>query len=321
MATLRHTRGLPNRLRNRAALASATVLLSACALTTQAHADEPTASETTDDGHRLQWTFPRFRLAEYVAAGAVTAGNFTLESVYTNVPDRNWTGGILWDSAVRNALRSRSYDTRRSVSDVSDVFWNVTQYYPVVVDGLFIPLVTDRLNFDVAFQMTLLNWQAQSLTFLMTRVAHRTVGRMRPEVQECGDDPKYTGACDPEAPGRSASFLSGHASMTFAGAALICAHHSALPLYGGNAADVGICVAGLASATTVGVMRIVADAHWSTDVIAGAALGTSIGYGLPHLLHYGQGKKSGFFGVLPPNTGLVPLASPSLTGIAVVGLF
>jgi hypothetical protein len=40
----------------------------------------------------------------------------------------------------------------------------------------------------------------------------------------------------------------------------------------------------LASAT--GVLRIVADRHYASDVIVGAVMGLSVGYGLPWLLHY-----------------------------------
>jgi hypothetical protein len=253
----------------------------------------------------------------------VTAGNFTFEYAVTNVPDRGWTGGILFDDAVRDALRGRSFSTRRSVSDISDKFWNVTQYYPVLIDGLLVPLAFDRLNVDVAWQMTMLNWQAQSLSFLLTRLAHRTVGRQRPEVLECDKDPAYTGACSPDAAGRTASFFSGHASMSFAGAGLTCAHHRALPLYGGNVADAAICGLSITSAATVGIMRLVADAHWTTDVLFGAAVGGAVGYGLPTLLHYGSSTEdnASLGGVLPRNVALAPLATPTVTGIAVMGLF
>ncbi len=38
-------------------------------------------------------------------------------------------------------------------------------------------------------------------------------------------------------------------------------------------------------ALTGGVLRISADMHWATDVLAGAAAGTAIGIGIPVLLH------------------------------------
>ena len=41
-------------------------------------------------------------------------------------------------------------------------------------------------------------------------------------------------------------------------------------------------------AGTSGVMRIVGDFHYATDVATGALVGSALGFGLP-LLHYGLG--------------------------------
>jgi hypothetical protein len=42
----------------------------------------------------------------------------------------------------------------------------------------------------------------------------------------------------------------------------------------------------LASATTVGVFRLISNRHYLTDVIVAAGAGFAIGYGLPMLLHF-----------------------------------
>jgi membrane-associated phospholipid phosphatase len=41
---------------------------------------------------------------------------------------------------------------------------------------------------------------------------------------------------------------------------------------------------GLAGAATTGYLRVAADAHWATDVLAGAAFGAAVGVAVP-LLH------------------------------------
>jgi membrane-associated phospholipid phosphatase len=42
----------------------------------------------------------------------------------------------------------------------------------------------------------------------------------------------------------------------------------------------------LASATVTSVLRVVADKHYTSDVLIGAVLGFGFGFGLPMLLHY-----------------------------------
>ncbi|MFW5740004.1 MAG: hypothetical protein ACOC1F_06525 [Myxococcota bacterium] len=51
-------------------------------------------------------------------------------------------------------------------------------------------------------------------------IAQLTVGRARPSILECAEDPDYDGACDVNSTGRTASFYSGHTSMAFTSAGL-----------------------------------------------------------------------------------------------------
>jgi membrane-associated phospholipid phosphatase len=282
----------------------------------------PGAAADTDSDHRLNWHYPRFRVWQVIASATVSATGFYLQyGIEGNFPDGAWDNGILFDEPIRNALVAKSHAGRMNAHVLGDYFWHIPQYFPVV-ESIVLPLATDKLNFDVALQLTLINWQAQGLAFLLTRLSHRTVGRARPSLQGCERDPKYDGACEPDAQGRTASFISGHTSMAMSGASLVCAHHQALPLYGGNAADVAICVVAVAAATTNGVLRIVADKHWATDVLAGMAVGAGTGYFLPYLLHYRYGRFEPLGAAfLPPNTALLPLVSEQSLGLALAGLF
>jgi membrane-associated phospholipid phosphatase len=267
----------------------------------EARAEEP---------HRLEWTYPRFRPVEYVAAGLATGAGLYLEGATRGNPDNQLRGGILLDEVTRDVLVAGSADTRDTVATVSDYLWHSTQYFPVL-DSLITPLVSDRGNLDVAMQMTLINWQVQGVAFLITRATHRVIGRSRPVRVGCADDETYDPICaeDPRI-GATASFLSGHTSMAFAGAALTCSHHISLPLYGGNAADAGICALTLVSASTIGVLRIVSDRHWWTDVMAGAGVGLATGFGLPFLLHYTHRT--------PSTVTLLPMVGPTTAGVSVM---
>jgi membrane-associated phospholipid phosphatase len=61
---------------------------------------------------------------------------------------------------------------------------------------------------------------------------------------------------------------------------------------------------------------MVADKHWFSDTIAGWILGSSIGYGLPQLLHYRYVRAV----VSPlPNTALVPWGDATSGGLRFMG--
>ncbi len=267
---------------------------------------------TPESKHRLNWTYPRFRWWEYVAAGAVTAGNIGLEIAYQAQPKERWHGPILFDSAVRDAFKGDE-DMAELATTIGDWTWYGVQNY-VLLDGILTPLVSDRLNGDVAFQLTLLNWQAVGLTGLISRAAHITVGRTRPSLEGCEDDDDDENECE----FRGASFFSGHAAMTTASAALGCLNHAYLPMYGGGIADALVCPVLLTGAVTVGLARIVNDKHWVSDVIIGWGVGGAIGFGLPYFLHYGPSAVKVALQPLP-NTALLPWADPTSAGVRFVG--
>ena len=73
---------------------------------------------------------------------------------------------------------------------------------------------------------------------------------------------------------------SGHTSTTFAAAA---AYASILQRRGEAGKHTAEIVALFGAAALTGVLRVSAHKHFPTDVIAGAALGTAIGWAVPRL--------------------------------------
>jgi membrane-associated phospholipid phosphatase len=263
--------------------------------------------------HRLEWTYPRFRVWEYIAAGAVSVGNVGFEIAYSHQPRDRWTGPILADAPARSFLRAPTARARDTADKISDHLWHGSTYY-VLLDGLLTPLVSDRLNFDVAFQLTLLNWQAIGAAGLLARLAHVSVGRTRPLTQGCSNDPNAPNYCEFQ----GASFIAGHAAMTSANAGLACANHYHLKLYGGGIPDAAVCPILVTAAAGVGVLRMIADKHWLSDTVVGWVMGGSIGYGMPYLLHYRYARKV----LVPlPNTALLPWANETSGGLSLMGLF
>jgi membrane-associated phospholipid phosphatase len=231
--------------------------------------------------------------------------------VYRHEVDYTWTKPPSVDAAFRNWVRADTAAGRQTAADVSDYTWHGSTYY-VLLDGLVTPLASDRLNTDVAFQLTLLNWQAIGLTGVLVRLVHVSVGRARPSLQNCSSDPDAENHCE----FRGASFVGGHAMMTSANAGLACANHHYLPLYGGGLADSLVCPVMVAAALTVGTARIVADRHWLTDTVPSWIVGGAIGFGMPYLLHYRYVRDV----ASPlPNTALLPWATQTSAGLDFVG--
>jgi membrane-associated phospholipid phosphatase len=298
------------------ALAPDSATLARAISSTEVKARAPsTTHSSAADGHRLHWQYPRFRLWQYAASGAISGLNVFIESAGSPYPDSRDRGTIALDLLARNALRLSSARGRETVAEISDYLWHGTQYFGVA-EAIVVPLVFDRGNFDVAWQATMVNWQVLGLAFLGTRLTHLTLSRARPSEYGCSSEANAGRPCTHAGP----SFLSGHTSMSAAGAASACWHHYALKLYGGGWPDTAVCIALASTTVAIGVMRIAADKHWATDVLTGMALGTGVGVGVPYLLHYGNGPVRPLgAGILPNNVALFPSFDSDGFGLSLGG--
>jgi membrane-associated phospholipid phosphatase len=278
-----------------------------------AAASAPAAA--AEDRHRLHFApgFRRFELADYIGTSIVAAGAVVVQFLTRTPVKPRWTGPILFDGAARRAIVASSPAGRNRADLVSDVFWYTPTLLPYV-ESVLLPLLTDRGNWDVAWQLSAMNLQAAALNWLITRSGHRFIARQRPDVEPCRQNSDYSKVCSAR---DNASFPSGHVSSGMMGAGLTCAHHGNLPLYGGNAGDIVVCGATVAMALANGVARMAADRHYASDVVAGALVGLGAGLGLPVLLHYGR---FGDFSGRGTALWLEPVLSPRLAGLDLRGL-
>jgi membrane-associated phospholipid phosphatase len=123
--------------------------------------------------------------------------------------------------------------------------------------------------------------EAFAVSSVVTFSMYDLIGRARPLYADCQSDHSGVG-CNMSP---TASFPSGHAANAFTSAGVSCANHSFLPIYGSRLGDALACARDVTLATTDGVLRIMGDRHYATDVIAGSIVGFGFGYGLPMLLH------------------------------------
>lgn len=239
------------------------------------------------------------------AAGGMLASSTMMQSP----SEPHWQSQILLDGPARNLLAASSEHSRARASTVSDYLGLGLALYPFAIDAWLVAGGVHR-NADVAFQMTMIGMQSMFITSLVTNVTKHLVGRTRPDVHSCKQGTEIGCTTQTE------SFLSGHTSMAFASAGLICANHQNLALYGKGPGGAIACGLSLGAATAVGTLRIVADRHYMSDVLAGAVLGLATGYLLPNIINYDFGKSSSSYA-----RAFVPLASPTQIGVSYVGMF
>jgi len=212
-----------------------------------------------DQGWPPRWK--RIGPLETVAIGGLATTALLIQLLWTAPSMPRWDKPILFDQGARNALRAGSEAGRSHAAVASDIGFVALPVYALAIDA---GLVTwrGRGHGDVALQLALINAEALAITGVLTLATQRAVGRIRPDA--------VPGTAE------NTAFLSGHTSAAFTVASTLCVQHSKLEIYGG-AADMLVCPGALAVAATTGVLRIVSDRHWASDVLAGAALGTAVG--------------------------------------------
>ena len=302
------------------------VLLALVALNEPACAEEPTVTWNPE--------WPRFRTSEAIVTGAMLLPIAGALFLYPE-PAANLHGGVRFDGAVRDALVVDG----RSGRDRAWAWSNQAYYgllaFPLLVD---VALVTWGIhgNGDVALEMLAMDLESYAISGALSLTMQK-LGRVRPSEKGCARDPDYSSKCD-DPVALNQSFVSGHTSIAFTGAGLTCSHHRHLPLYGGGLPDRLVCLASLAAASATGVLRILSDDHYASDVLLGAGVGFVSGYVLPEWLHYGSGaddsggstaarasrRSAGWLPVWrPPGSTLVavltPQFNPGYAGLALSG--
>ena len=215
-----------------------------------------------------------------------------------------WSGSS-FDNWVRDGLRLSSESGRAAASTTSDVFVYILAALPVANATLVAGAEHER--WDIAWRLVVLDAETMFTATLAAVSLQHITARQRPFVQECAANPTLS---DCATGSKYQSFPSGHTTLAFTAVALECFHHGYLDTVhtGWGAAA---CPVTIAVATVTGVLRIMADRHWATDVLAGALLGGTIGWAIP-ALHLAVSK-----GQTP--TVLTPILSPSMMGLSIAG--
>ncbi len=203
------------------------------------------------------------RADEWRAAG-ITAGALALTGVLAATwkpSDCRICTAPAVDEHVRDALVwTHPKDAQRA----SDLLANVA--VPVLAGA---DAIRSTSSWGNAGRDVLVVAETVSLSTLTTEVAKNGFARLRPGL--------------PASAGQGASayqsLWSGHTQLAFS----IAASQAMQDTMRGDAAAPWVWAVGMTLATAVGYFRIAGDEHWLTDVVAGAAVGTAFGGGVPLL--------------------------------------
>jgi membrane-associated phospholipid phosphatase len=276
-----------------------------------------TAPSEDAPAEELRWKdeWRRFGVADLVAT-AFFCGVTVATLLVPTDPDR-WRSRNALDTSVRDVLRLETQEGRDRARDASDVLFFASVNL-LLVDSFVVAWFAHDAR-DVGLQLALVDLETMSLAAAVHGTTTALASRERPYADPLCNGDAETELDDCRGRKRYRSFFSGHASFTFGVAAATCVHHVHLPLYGGGFADAVPCVLGLGSATATAFLRVASDQHWTTDVIAGAAIGGAVGALTPLALFYGfgSGAAEADRAARAPSLGLVPTA----TGAMLVGRF
>jgi len=266
----------------------------------------------------LLWISLAASAPQHVAAQARTT-----ELASSEPGPSRWRGGVLLDEGTRDALVASSVQGQELAATVSDALLVALLAQSAVLDGLSTPLA--RGQGERAWQGELALSFALGVTMVLGEAVKGAVGRARPFERRCVEGWPLR---ECEGPEGFASFYSLHSAVAFTSAGFSCAMHLEHGLHGDLGADVAACSASLVGASMVGLLRIVADRHYLSDVIVGAVMGLLVGYLVPALLvgrDSGRGGAVGSAALAGPHVAVLPLASPSpgggTYGLTVAGSF
>lgn len=275
--------------------------------------EPPPGTSTLRIAWREEW--PRYSFDEAVLTVGLGALLLAAELLPTATFRPNWRGGILFDDGVRDGLRLREYSQRESARIASEVLQGVLLGFPYVVDALFVAGIGEG-SWDLALQMGLVSLEANVIALVFWRITSLLARRERPVATACaaGDDSPH---CDDRQ--TTQSFFSNQATNAFTSAGLTCLHHTTMSLWGDEAADATACVGALTVASVAGLLRVMSDFEYLTDVLTGAVVGLLSGWLLPYLLHYQGGARPELrspVAVIP-----APMIGDNMLGLQAAGWF
>lgn len=202
---------------------------------------------------------------------------FTIAGGLTSLekPSQRWSAVNSFDSKSQNLFRIESLDGRRNADRASDL--------TLATSIAILPIASIAAqqwrtgdcaeSWDMATDLV----ESFGLALMFSEITKLAGGRARPFVRGCGPDAPTDSSCGQN--DRFRSFVSGHATLASTGAGVTCAFSIKREAWGSSLAARALpCGFGVAAAAATGALRISANRHWMTDVLAGFVIGGTIGW-------------------------------------------
>ncbi len=174
--------------------------------------------------------------------------------------------------------QAATYNWNSDIGKLSDVFYKAM---PIIAPAISIPSI---LNKEWGNAATIITMYAQVYTINqgLTNISKGAAGRIRPYAYNTAlsVDERY----DYQNPGQSnvsRSFFSGHTSRVFSSAVFLSKVYQ--DIYGKSLKSRLVWATSLTAATVTAYARVKAGKHFTSDVLIGAAVGSAIGYLIPHM--------------------------------------
>ena len=132
--------------------------------------------------------------------------------------------------------------------------------------------------------------EAVLLSVDANQLAKSATGRLRPSAWAAG---RLQGT------NSNRSFYSGHTALAFS----LASSAGTVATMRGYRTAPWVWAVGMTLAAGVGYLRVGADAHWLTDVLAGAAVGGAVGFAVPWTLHRARRRREPDLQLLPAPGG------------------
>ena len=237
---------------------------------------------TATPGYAQEREFPyKLNKRDYLLA-PLSIGTYMASNVLEDKKDHNLTLDqirALDRNDVNGFDRPATYYWNRSADKVSNTLFHTLPFTPLI---LVIPQLKNK-NITNAATLGVMYVEVLLLTKGLTGITKSLTGRTRPYLYNTSFTPeeRFYLQDDDDAPVASTSFFSGHASGTFAFAVLLSKTYT--DIYGKGTWSKVIWATSLSLASATAACRVAAGEHYATDVIVGALVGSTIGYGIPVL--------------------------------------
>ncbi|MEM9174728.1 MAG: phosphatase PAP2 family protein [Myxococcota bacterium] len=188
---------------------------------------------------------------------------------------QRWSAVNSLDGNARSDLRLKKPGARRRADLASDItLVSSLAVLPVLsITAQQVRTGDCEESWDMATDFV----EAFGLSLMLSESIKLASGRARPFTRECGPGAPSDASC--RGSDRFRSFVSGHATLAATGAGLTCAWSVKRQAWGKSRLARAVpCGVGMTLALATGTLRVTADRHWLTDVIAGLAIGGTVGW-------------------------------------------